>query len=273
MSRVAQFTSYVGLVVLIAALVLLAPRLTVTAWIGLVRSIRTSWHRALTWRPGTTAAEPSDLQVEVTVGDRRASAPDEVLEADGVPTPLHAVRELWAMAREALEAGALVLAISGLLLRVTSVLVAQLPEPVVLASDLLLVVGTFLVMQRVIRDFPPTLLAAYLRPSPERTAALPGRRIQGRARHSLEMLLLAPGFLALVAWPVEIARFVAEKQFTGPRDTVIVVWACELPWLLGLAWFLARPLLPRKAPPRHASPKAAVVALQTRVVEEARQAA
>ena len=251
MSRVGEFTRYIGLVVLLSAVVLLAPRLTVSAWVGFTRGCRDRWHRARAWRPGTVAAEPAPVPVDVRVGDRRASDPDEVLEHHGFPDLVSAVRELWALAREAVEAGALTLALAGVALRTASALVQQLPEPVVLGSDLLLVLGAFLLLQRIVRDYPAGMLAPYLRPSAARASASGPAQARSRARHLLEMAVLAPGFLVLIAWPAEIGRFVAEKQFSGPQSTVLVVWACELPWFLALTWFLARPLLPRRAPARH----------------------
>ncbi|MGZ6793371.1 MAG: hypothetical protein ACXVFV_10500, partial [Mycobacteriales bacterium] len=184
-----------------------------------------------------------------------ARAGDEVLVVERVRTR-QAVREVWDLSRETVRAGALVLAATGLALRATSALVTRLPEPLVLSADLLLVLGTFLLMQRVIRDYPTELLPAVRELlHPERVR---GRRPEGaprRARHALEIALLVPGFAALVAWPVEIGRLVLRAQLTGPRAQVLVVWACELPWLVALAWWLARPLLPRRtARARHARP-------------------
>lgn len=269
MSQLGQFTQYIGLVVVLSALVLLAPRLTVATWSACTRGVRDRWLRARGWRPGTEVAAPNDLPVDVRVGDPRPGDPDEVLEHHGLPHVVHALREVWAMAREALEAGAVALAVAGLTLRTTSAFVEQLPEPVVLASDLLLVLGTFLLMQRIIRDYPahllPSALAPYLLPARVRSTGRAAPALRGRSRRVFEMALLAPGFVAVVAWPVEIARFLAEKQFTGPRDTVMVVWACELPWLVAFAWFLARPLIPRRQTGRHAAkrrPVAPVVALR-----------
>lgn len=263
MSQVAQFSRYIGLVVLLASLVLLAPRLTVSAWTGTTRAVRSSWHRARFWRPGTQAAERTDAPVQVTVGDRQASEPDEVLDAEATQHPWQVVRELWTMAREGLETCAVALAVTGLLLRTSTAFATSVPEAVVFGSDMLLVLGCFLVMQRVIRDYPPHLLpsalAPYLRPSAARMGRRPEKVVRSRARHLVEMALLAPGFLVLVGWPAEIGRFVAEKQFTGPQNQVIVVWACELPWFMALVWFLARPLLPRRAPARHAAPTTARV--------------
>lgn len=265
MSQVAQFSRYIGLVVLLSAMALLAPRLTVSAWAGLVRGLQTRWQGARAWRRGTVVAEPAVLPVEVRIGDRRTTDPDEVLDAS--PGSRQMLRELWQLLREALEAGAVSLAAVGLLLRSTSALVARLPEPLVLAGDLLLVLGTFLLMQRIIRDYPVDGLPSFRLAHQERAARVRATlkdEARGRVRHTLEMLLLVPGFLVLVGWPTEIGRFVADKQFAGPQSTVLVVWACELPWLVGLSWLLARPLFPRRAPGRHVREAATVVALSRR---------
>ena len=254
MSDVAAFSSYTGLVVLITALVLLVPRLTVTAWVGLLGSVRSALHRLRHWRPGTVAAAPDAIAVEVAVGDRRASDPDEVLEQHG---HLH-LRELPRLAAQALEGHAAALAVAGLALRLAGASVDALPGPLVFAGDVLLVLGAFLVMRKTIHEFPEEWLprlADLVRPT--RVRARRAQAVRSRTRHLLEMVALVPAFALLLAWPVEVGRFVAEAQFTGPQDRVLVVWACELPWLIALVWFLARPLLPtrRRAPRgRHAAP-------------------
>lgn len=277
MSEVAAFSRYVGLVVVLFAMALVVPRMTVAAWNGLLAGIRSRWRSILAWRPGTIVAERHVVPVEVRVGERRASDADELLEAGGLPGLRHATSEIWFLARERLEAGALALAALGLLLRTFGSLLQELPEGLVLTADLLLVLGAFLIMQRTIRDYPiselPQRLADLVRP--HRVAGKAVDRPAGRARHLLEMVVLAPAFLALLAWPVEIGRFVAEKQFTGPQSTVLVVWACELPWLVAVAWWLARPLLPpmrRRPKGRHAAP---VVVLRRRQepIAEQRKAA
>ena len=272
MSKVAEFSSYIGLVVVIFALVLLAPRLTVSAWVGLLGSLRSRLHALRHWRPGTVVAEPEQIVVEVSVGDRRTSDPDEVLEQHG---HLH-LRELPGLVTEALEGHAVALAVAGLGLRLAGASVDALPGPAVFAGDLLLVLGAFLVMQRTIRDFPEEWLprlAALARP--HRVAAGREQQVRSRARHLVEMAVLAPAFGLLLAWPVEIGRAVARAQFTGPQDRVLVVWACELPWLVALVWFLARPLIPspqRKPRGRHTAPVVSLRASHV-VMDQERQAA
>lgn len=264
MNEVVAFSRYVGLVVVVCALVLIAPRATVGAWAAVVRSVRAGWHGVRTWRPGTVVATEQLVPVEITVGDRRGSDPGEVMHHQGLPRTWAAVRELAGLLRDVLEGRALLLAVAGLALRATSDLVARLPRPAVLTGDLLLVLGAFLVLQRTVRTYPDELLPAL------RRAVLP-RRVPGRAdvrrgaqlRSLLQLAVLAPAFLLLLAWPGEIGRFVAEKQFTGPGTTVITVWACELPWLVGVAWFLARPLL-RPLRPAHASKHAAAPVVRLR---------
>ncbi len=262
MTQVVAFTRMIGLVVVVCALVLLAPRATVGAWAAAVRSVRAGWHGLRTWRPGTVVATDEVVPVEVRVVARRPDGQhDEVIDAGGLPRLTHAVRELWSMAVELLQGSALALAVTGLAIRLAPGVVGRLPEPVVLAGDLLLVLGAFFVMQRTIATYPDEWLPAL------RRAMLPhrvtGRQHDGRSRtrHLLEMVALAPAFLALLAWPTEIGRFVAEKQFSGPQETVLVVWACELPWLLAVAWFLARPILP---PLRRYKPAAKHAATRTK---------
>ena len=272
MSDVAAFSSYTGLVVLITALVLLVPRLTVSAWVGLVGSVRSALHRLVHWRPGTQVVVPEAIAVEVSVGDRRAADPDEVLEQHG---HLH-LRELPELAAQVLEGHAVLLAVAGLGLRLSGASADLLPGPLVFAGDVLLVLGAFLVMRKTIHEFPEEWLprlAELVRPT--RVRARRAQAVRGRTRHLLEMLALVPAFALLLAWPVEVGRFVAEAQFTGPQERVLVVWACELPWLVALVWFLARPLLPaprRRRRGRHAAP---VVSLRrpAPVVAEDRRAA
>ncbi len=274
MNEVVSFTRMIGLVVVGVALVLLAPRATVGAWAATVRGLRGTWHTLRTWRPGTVVAAEQIVPVEVTVVHGRPPGDhDEVMDAGGLPRLRHAVRELWGLSVEVLQGSALLLAVTGLVIRLAPSLVGRLPEPVVLIGDLLLVLGAFFVMQRTIQNYPDEWLPALRRAVlPQRVKGRETARRGGRVRHTLEMIALAPAFLALLAWPTEVGRFLAEKQFTGPQSTVLVVWACELPWLVAIAWFLARPLLPpvRRYKPaaRHAAggrsaPRAPVLPLPT----------
>jgi hypothetical protein len=265
MNEVVAFSRYIGVVVVVCALVLVAPRATVGAWAALVRWTHGRWHAVRTWRPGTVVATEQLVPVEISVGDRRGADPGEVMHHQGLPRAWAAVRELAALTRDVLQGRALLLAVAGLTLRATSELVAQLPRAAVLTGDLLLVLGAFLVMQRTISTYPEEMLPAL------RNAFLPlrvtGRRSEVprgiRLRSLLQLAVLAPAFLLLLAWPGEIGRFVAEKQFTGPGTTVITVWACELPWLVAVAWFLARPLL-RPLRPTHAAKHAAAPVVRLR---------
>jgi hypothetical protein len=264
MNQVIAFSRYIGLVVVVCALVLLAPRATVGAWASLVRSARSSWHSVRIWRPGTVPATEQLVPVEISVGDRRTADPGEVMHVHGLPKAWAAARELAGLMRDALEGRALLLAVAGLALRTTSQLVAQLPRAAVLTGDLLLVLGAFLVMQRTIRTYPAELLPVLRRAMlPLRVTGRPGVRRGTQLRSMLQLAVMAPAFLLLLAWPGEIGRFIAEKQFTGPGTTVITVWACELPWLVAVAWFLARPLL-RPLRPAHASKHAAAPVVRLR---------
>ena len=278
MNQVVAFSRYIGLVVVVCALVLLAPRATVGAWGGLIRSLRAGWHGLRTWRPGTVVATEELVEVEISVGDRRAADPGEVMQAHGLPAAWTAAKELAGLTREVLESRALALAVAGLALRATSDLIATLPKAAVLSGDLLLVLGAFLVLQRTIRYYPAELLPALRRAMlPTRVAGRKQDVRGGRVRHAFELVVMAPAFLLLLAWPSEIGRFVAEKQFTGPGTTVITVWACELPWLVAVAWFLARPLLrpvrPAYASKHAARPTAPVVRLRPAPARQERSAA
>ncbi len=264
MNEVAAFSRYIGLVVVLCALVLIAPRATVGAWAALVRSSRATWHALRTWRPGTVVATEELVPVEISVGDRRSADPGEVMHAHGLPRAWAAARELAGLLRDVLEGRALLLAVAGLVLRATSELVAQLPTAVVLGGDVLLVLGAFLVLQRTVRTYPDELLPALRRAMlPLRVAGRAEVRRGAKLRSLLQLAVMAPAFLLLLAWPGEIGRFIAEKQFTGPGTTVITVWACELPWLIAVAWFLARPLL-RPVRPAHASKHAAAPVVRLR---------
>lgn len=272
MSELARFSSYIGLVVLVGAVVLVAPRATVAGSVGVLRWLHGRVRAVRTWRPGTQVARDTVLPVEVRVGRPTGAAGGEVLEEHRWPGPRQAVQELWDLTREVLEAGAVLLAVAGVTLRATAAVVSSLPGLVVLGADLLLVLGTFLVMQRVIRYYPADGLPSWRSALQGRVRTSAHVTPPARVRHTLSMLLLVPGFVLLVGWPLEIGRFVAHAQFTGPRSTVLVVWATELPWLVGLAWLLARPLLPRR-PARHARPSAPVLLLRRRPVEETAQRA
>jgi hypothetical protein len=243
MSKIAEFSSYVGLVVLLSAVVLLSPRLTVAAWAGLTGWLRLRWLDVVTWRPRTVRAEPCTVPVDVRIGARFHGHHAEVLEPAAPEGARQAVRRLWWLSREALEVGAVVLAVVAVLLRSAGQLVDLLPEPAVLAGDLLLVLATFLVMERIIRHYPAELLPSVRFPRrahPGRVRALPVRRTAGRLDHAVELVGLAVGLLVVLAWPSQLGMYVGELRFGSTQGGVLVGWAFELPWLLTVGAFLVR---------------------------------
>ena len=254
MSKVAEFSRYVGLVVLISSAILLAPRATVSAWAGAVSWVRSRWEDVTTWRPRTMRPEPHPVPVDIRIPVRRnwAHPEPELLEHTTEGGAKEAVRALWGLSREVLEAGALALAVGGLALRSAGRLVDVLPEVAVFVGDLLLVLATFVVMQRVIRDYPAELLPSVRHPRQARAervpvVAAPAR--QGRLDHALHLVLIAVSLFVTLAWPGELGRQLARHAFgagAAPGTTAVVAWACELPWLVVVCWLLvwraARPV-------------------------------
>jgi len=241
-TEVAQFSSYIGLVVLISAVVLLAPRATVAAWATFCSWWRSRWQNTRAWRPRTVRAEPRALPVDVRVGARFHRHDPEVLEPEAPEGARRAARQLWWLSREVVEVGAVLLAVVAVLLRSAGSLVDLLPEPAVLAGDLSLVLATFLMMARIIRDYPADLLPSVRFPRrqhPGRVLAVPVRR-RGRLDHALGLVALAVGLLVLLAWPSELGQYLGERRFGSPRAGALVAWALELPWLVTLAGVLLR---------------------------------
>ena len=248
MSKVAEFSRYVGLVVVISALILLAPRATVSAWAGAVGWLRSRWVDLITWRPRTMRAEPAPVPVHIQIPVRRnGDHPQaELLEHDVSETPRQAALALWGFSREVVEAGALALAVGGVALRAAARVMDVLPGPAVFAGDLLLVLATFLVMQRVIRDYPAHLLPSVLHPRQARPARVPAVSAPvrvGRVDHALQLVLLSVAMLVALAWPGELGTELARRAFgsaSAPGTTAVVAWACELPWLAAVSLFLLR---------------------------------
>jgi hypothetical protein len=233
MSQLAQFSRYVGLVVLVSAAILLAPRATVAVWAGF-----TGWLRSVVgWRPGTTVrsvqrAVPVDVRVVV-----RLSHPHgEVIEGS---LPRRPVREVWHLTREVLEAGAVLLALLGVVLRSLGNAVDLLPEQAVLAADLLLVLATFLVLQRVVRDYPVVpSLGLPMRRRNERVGVI---RSAGRLDHAMSLVVMTAGGFVLLAWPSQLGLHLASLVYGDrPLPRLLIGWACELPWLVVVGHLLAR---------------------------------
>jgi hypothetical protein len=246
MSKVAEFSRYVGLVVLISAAILLAPRATVAAWAGLTGWIRSRCEDVVAWRPGTMPAEPRTVPVDIRIPARlgRAHPDAELLEHAATGSPREALRELWGLSREVVESGAVALAVGGVLLRWSGGLVEVLPEIAVFTGDLLLVLATFLVMQRVIRHYPAELLPSVRSPRRARASRLPAVAApspSGRLDHAVTLVLQAVVLFVALAWPSELGRELARVfgPGSGSGTTVVVAWACELPWLLVVCGFLA----------------------------------
>jgi hypothetical protein len=232
MSQLAQFSRYVGLVVLISAAILLAPRATVAVWAGF-----TGWARSVVgWRPGSTSvSEQRTLPVDVRVVVRLTRPHGEVIEGS---LPQRPVRELWRLTREVLETGAVLLAVVGVALRSLGSTVDLLPEPAVMAADLLLVLATFLVLQRVVRDYP-ALPSRILPISRSRRIGL--SRSAGRLDHAMSLVVMTAGGFVLLAWPAQLGLHLASLGYGDqalPR--LLVSWACELPWLVLVGHVLAR---------------------------------
>lgn len=248
MSKVAEFSSYVGLVVLISAMVLLSPRATVAACAGTTRWVRSRCQDLVTWRPRTVRQEPRSLPVEVHVGVRR-NHHGEVLEPSAPEGVRRATREVWRLGREVLEVGALVLAVIGILLRIAGSLVDVLPPVAVFVGDVGVVVATFLVMQRVIRYYPAELLpsARFPRRSrPVRVAAPPvALRRSGRLNHAIELVALTVVLLELLTWPSQLAMHLAGSGREGAGAQLAVGWASELLWLVAVGWVLTWESRPR----------------------------
>lgn len=251
MSRVAEFSSYVGLIVLISALILVSPRATVAVWGALLAWLRGRGQDLHAWRPRTVRQERRSLPVEVHVGpnDVHRSPHGELLEPPAPEGVGYAVRELWRIARELLEAGALVLAVTGILLRLAGTLVNQLPPVAVFLGDVGVVVATFLVMRRVIRCFPAELLPSVRFPRssrPVRVTAPPmAPPRSGRLDHAVQLVALTVVLLELLTWPSQLAGYLTGARLSGAGDQLAVGWAAELLWVVAIAWVLTWDSRPR----------------------------
>jgi hypothetical protein len=115
----------------------------------------------------------------------------------------------------------------------------------VLAGDLVLVLVTFLVMRSVIYAFVPLeRWAEAVRPHVTRAHA-PFDQV-------LRLVLLATAVTLLATWPSQVGWQLATSTLGGQmRDArVLVAWACELPWLMGLTWLAVRHRLATASPAR-----------------------
>lgn len=270
MSRVAEFSSYVGLVVLISALVLLSPRLTVRVWAGTTGWVRGRWQDLVAWRPRTVRQEPRPLPVQIEVGvPHRASDEHEVLEQTEPEGVRKASRVVWRTSRELVELGAVALAVIGILLRVAGRFVDVLPPVVVFVADVGVVIATFLVMQRVIRYFPAELLPSRLLRARTARMKAPRRTPQERGRldHAVHLVALTVVVLELITWPSQLAVHLAGTRLDGTGAQIAVGWAAEAVWLIIIGWVMTWESRPRvvqagaevvqliRATPRAAAPE------------------
>jgi hypothetical protein len=249
MSKVAEFSSYVGLVVLISALVLLSPRATVRAWAAMTGWVRSRVADLLAWRPRTVRHEPRPLPVEIVVGIPHRQPQDdlEVLEQIEPEGVRRASRQLWHTSRELVEFGSLALAVIGILLRVAGSFVDVLPPVAVFVADVGVVVAVFLVMQRVIRLYPTELLPArFGGRRPTRVAApLVKEHQTGRLDHAVQLVALTVVLLELFTWPSQLAVHLAGTGLDSTWAKVAVGWAAEAVWVLMIVWVMTWESRPR----------------------------
>ena len=251
MSKVAEFSSYVGLVVLISSLVLISPRATVRVWAGMTGWVRSRFQELRSWRPRTVRLEPPPLPVEIQVGVPHGQTEDdrEVLEQAEPEGVRRASRQLWHTSRELVEFGSLALAGIGILLRLAGSFVEVLPPPAVFVGDVGVVVATFLVMQRVIRCYPTDLLPSVRfgrRDRATRVAApLVTTRESGRLDHAVQLVALTVVLLELLTWPSQLAVHLAGAGLHSTGARVAVGWAAESVWLIIIVWVMTWESRPR----------------------------
>lgn len=230
MEQAVDFTRYVGLVVAVFAALLVAPRATTAAWAFARRGFR--------------RAEVEELApVEVSTGVRTTGAghlrhfhgddPHDDIEV--LDTALDGRRREGrrpdvAELLDVVDSRAVLVLLTGLLLAFGGDLARLVPGRAVLSGDLVLVLVTFLVMRRVIYTYVPV----------ERLDL--GRQLE-RAHapfdQLLRLVLLSASVTLLVTWPSQVGWQLASHSVLHDQR-VLVAWACELPWLLGLAWVVAR---------------------------------
>jgi hypothetical protein len=236
--QVVAFSRYVGLVVAVFAALLVAPRATASAWDLARRG----------FRPAEDDEQPTPVHVREGVRARRRrhlhhfhgdDPSDEVEVLDiSVGRPARGRRaerhrpDLTALV-ELVDSRAVLVLLTGLLLVFAGDLVRLLPGGAVLGGDLLLVVVTFLVMRHVIYHYVPV----------ERLE-LPARLERAHAPFDqlLRLVLLSTAVALLLTWPSQVGWQLASRSLGGQLhdQRVLVAWACELPWLLGVTWVVVR---------------------------------
>ena len=233
MEQVVAFSRYVGLVVAVFAALLVAPRATTAAWAFARRGFR---------RAEIEELAPVQVQAVVRGSGRRHlqhfHGDDPLDEVEVLDT--HGPR--WRPDRrgpdlaplvELVDRRAVLVLLTGLLLAFAGDLVRLLPGGAVMTGDLVLVVVTFLVMRHVIYSYVPV----------ERLDL--GSRLE-RAHAPFDQLmrlvLLSAAVALLLTWPSQVGWQLASHSLDGRLhdQRVLVAWACELPWLLGLTWVVVR---------------------------------
>jgi hypothetical protein len=244
--QVVAFSRWVGLVVAVFAALLLAPPVTSELWHRAKRGFRPldddPLHTPVHVREGVRTAGRRHLQ--------HFHGSDPLDEAEVLDT--HAIQRRRRRHVQRLDVGwllelvdrraALVL-VAGLLLVFAGDLLRLLPGGAVMAGDLVLVALTFLVMRHVIYTYVPVeRVAEAVRPHVVRAHA-PFDQV-------LRVVLLAIAVTLLVTWPSQVGWQLATNTLGGRlRDSrVVIAWACELPWLMGLTWLVVRQRLTTASP-------------------------
>jgi hypothetical protein len=228
--QVVAFSRYVGLVVAVFAALLVAPRATAAAWAFARRGFRRATVEEFTpvhVRPGVRTSSHGHLR------HFRGEDPLDEVEVLDTHGPRHGTaRSLPDLGPvvELVSSRAVLVLLSGLLLVFAGDLVHLLPAKAVLGGDLALVAATFLVMRQVIYSYVPL----------ERLDL--GRRLE-RAHAPFDQLmrvvLLSAAVTLLLTWPSQVGWQLASHSLLHD-ERMLVAWACELPWLLGLTWLVCR---------------------------------
>lgn len=233
MEKVVAFSRYVGLVVAVFAALLVAPRATAAAWAYARRGFQPA-----------DVEQPTPVHVREGVRARRRrhlhhfhgddpTDQVEVLDTHGPTWRAERRRPQLAPLVDLVDSRAVLVLLSGLLLVFAGDVVRLLPSGAVLGGDLLLVVVTFLVMRHVIYRYVPV----------ERLE-LPARLERAHAPFDqlLRLVLLSTAVALLLTWPSQVGWQLASRSLGGQLhdERVLIAWACELPWLLGVTWVVVR---------------------------------
>lgn len=234
MEQVVAFSRYVGLVVAVFAALLVAPRATSAAWAFARRGFRRAEEDAFTpvrVREGVRAGGHRHLR-HFRGGDPLEEV--EVLDTHG-PRHRHrrrARRDLSPLL-DLVDSRAVLVLLTGLLLVFAGDLVRLLPRAAVMGGDLVLVLVTFLVMRHVIYTYVPVERVDLGRPF---------ERAHAPFDQLMRLVLLSVAVALLATWPSQVGWQLATHSLGGQlrEQRFVVAWACELPWLLGLAWLAVR---------------------------------